>query len=89
MAPTEAKPTRRPTVRIIAPFPTTYFPTESITEGIIPVWPGKGGRVLQNVATIIEEGYERIAEAVHVDSTEKTAGAVLIGTGTSWDELDC
>jgi hypothetical protein len=44
--------------------------------------------VRQNVATIIKEGYERIAEAVHIDSTEKTAGAVLIDTGTSWDELD-
>ena len=44
--------------------------------------------MLQNVATIIEEGYERIAEAVHVESTEKTAGAVLTDTGTSWDELD-
>jgi hypothetical protein len=44
--------------------------------------------MLQNVDTFIEEGYECIDEAVHVESTEKTAGAVLTGAGTSWEESD-
>lgn len=44
--------------------------------------------MLQNVDTIIEEGYECIDEAVHVESTEKMAGAVLTGAGTSWEESD-
>jgi hypothetical protein len=75
-------------IRIITPSHTTQFSTESITKGIIPVRPSKGRRVLQNVATIIEEGYKSIAEAVHVESTVKMGRAELTGTGMSWDELD-
>ena len=40
------------------------------------------------MATIVEEGHERIAVEDHVESADKTARAVLTGIGTSWDEFD-